>query len=202
MIVVGLAGQIASGKSQVASVFSERGATIISGDEIGKQVVEDNPQILHRLQREFGPDITTASGKLRRKKLAKIVFADPEKMGALNRIVHPHLLRELRRRIREFRRNRATDIVVIDAALIFDWRLEKELDFVIVVESKQGLQMARLSKLGMSEKEACQRMRRQMPKYRQRQLADMVIRNNGALSQLRAKALRAYKKLLNLVDKR
>ena len=202
MILVGLAGQIASGKSLVAAAFSQQGARIISGDQIGKDVVEGNPQVLGRLQREFGPEIITPSGKLRRKKLARIVFADPAKMRTLNRIVHPHLLKEIRRRVRQYRRRGDVDIVVVDAALVFDWGLEKELDFVIVVESTQKLQIERLGKLGMSETEARERIRSQIPRYRQRKKADMVIRNNGTLSELRKKALRTYKKLLNLVDKR
>lgn len=201
MIVVGLAGQIASGKSDVARVFAAQGALILSGDDIGKQVVESDPALLRRLAKEFGQGIVTSNGRLRRKELARKAFANPEATGLLNRIVHPYLLRELRRRISEHRKKQDVQVLVVDAALILDWNLNSDLDFLIVVESRIDSQLRRLARLGYSREEALDRIHRQLPKYRQRSMADLVIHNDESKNCLRRKALRAYKKLLNLVDK-
>jgi dephospho-CoA kinase len=201
MIVVGLAGQIASGKSEVARVFAAQGALMLSGDEIGKEVVESNPVVLRRLVKEFGRGIVTSTGRLRRKELARRAFADSEATDRLNRIVHPYLLRELRHRIGQHRKKQDVQILVVDAALILDWDLESELDFLIVVESRIENQLRRLARLGYSRAEALDRIHRQLPKYQQRRLADQVIHNDESKDCLRRKALCAYKKLLNLVDK-
>jgi dephospho-CoA kinase len=201
MIVVGVAGQTGCGKSRVARVFAELGATVLSGDEIGREVVEGDSRVVKRLSDVFGDSILDSKGRLRRKRLAQVAFADPEKTDQLNRIVHPALLKKLRRLIREYRRLPGPGVVIVDAALIFDWGLQEELDLVILVDSRCEDQIRRLREQGLTREESLQRIKRQMPKHRQRRLADMVIRNDGTLSDLKRKALRAYKKLLNLVDK-
>ena len=199
-MIVGLAGQIASGKSIVAEEWRRLGALVVSGDGIGKQVVDHDLKLRQRLAREFGSQILTPSGKLRRKQLGQIVFGDRSKIERLNALVHPPLLRELRRWIRSFRRKPTAPHLVVDAALIFDWGLERELDAVVVVESKIADQLQRLAKLGLSESEARRRIRHQLPKSYQRRLANHVIRNSGSLAELRKKARKLFKKLPKSVD--
>lgn len=199
-MIVGLAGQIASGKSVVAEEWSRLGAAVVSGDEIGKQVVERNEALRRKLAREFGSQILTAKGELRRRVLGRIVFGAPEKMAKLNSLVHPALLRELEKLMSRFRRKPWASVLVIDAALIFDWGLHEELDAVVVVESSIAAQIRRLRKLGFTDEDAHNRIKRQLPKSRQRELADFVLDNRQTLSELREKARRLYKKLLKSVD--
>jgi dephospho-CoA kinase len=198
VIVVGLAGQIACGKTEVARLFAEQGAAVISGDRLGREVVEANPLVRRRLAAEFGRAILTSNGRLRRRQLARLAFADPEKRAKLNQIVHPYLLRELRRRLRQ---QRGGEMLVVDAALIPEWDLQRELDVLIVVESTRKRQLARLQLRGLSRRESLDIIRRQVPKRQQRRLADVVLVNNGTLAELRRKALRVYKNLLKWVDK-
>ncbi len=201
-MVVGLAGQIASGKSEVAAEWQKLGACVVSGDQLGREVVDQSASLRQRLAGVFGSRILTPGGGLRRKKLGEFVFADPAKTEALNQIIHPPLLSRLRKQIAAFRRKPTAPILVIDAALIFDWQLQGELDFVVVVESRIVDQVRRLKRQGLSVSAARDRIRRQLSKSRQRALADFVILNQGSLALLRKQARKLFKKLLNSVDKR
>ncbi len=201
-MVIGLAGQIASGKSVVAAEWQKLGAQIVSGDQLGREVVDQNASVRRRLARVFGSQILTPGGRLRRQKLGELVFADPAKTEALNQIVHPPLLSRLRKQITAYRRKPTAPLLVIDAALIFGWQLQEELDIVIVVESRIVDQVRRLKRLGLSEVAARDRIRRQLSKSRQRALADFVILNHGSIVALRKQARQLLKKLLNSVDKR
>ncbi|MFH2054963.1 MAG: dephospho-CoA kinase, partial [bacterium] len=191
---------IASGKSVVAEEWRRLGALVVSGDKIGKQVVDHSPLLRQRLAREFGAQILTPAGNLRRKVLGRIVFGDPQAIKRLNAIVHPPLLRELRRQIKAYRKSPTAPHLIVDAALIFDWDLQQELDAVVVVESRVVDQLRRLRRLGMAEQEARQRISRQMTKARQRALADYILFNNSGLSELREKARKLFKKLPKSVD--
>jgi dephospho-CoA kinase len=202
MKVVGLAGQIASGKSTVAEVFSDLGAAVVSGDELGKEVVEKDRDILNELVSVFGDRILTPRGRLRRRELGRLVFADPERLAQLNRIVHPPLLRKLRSIIARYRLKPWAPMLLVDAALILDWELDDEFDAIVVVESRVADQVARLVAGGATTGEARYRIARQLPKQEQRRRADLVIRNYGSLEKLRKRAVLAYKKLSKPVDKR
>lgn len=195
MITIGLAGQIASGKSMVAQVFEEQGAVVISGDQLGREVVENDRSILKQLTATFGKEILTPSGKLKRRELGSIAFADDQSAAKLNAIVHPVLLKKLCAKLTQLRKSDSVNVAVIDAALIFDWGLERELDYVIVVESTVANQIRRMKSAGIIESETKKRIARQTPKYLQRDKADFVIHNNGTLRQLRAKALKLYQRL-------
>lgn len=197
MFVVGLAGQIASGKSTVAEVWRSFGAVIISGDELGRQAVESGPRVKRQLVRAFGKAILNRRGALDRRKLAARAFADEAATAILNRIVHPKLLQLLRGHIRAQRRRR-TQVLIIDAALLLDWNLRRELDFIIVVESPIPDQLRRLRAKGLSATEARLRIRRQMPKYRQRQAADIVIRNNSSEADLKRRAAELWARIISM----
>lgn len=186
MIVIGITGGIASGKTEVAKVFAKRGAVILSGDEIGKEVVEKNRNVLQELVKTFGNSILKKNGTLNRRKLGELAFASPRSKNKLNRIVHPRLLGELRKRIRKQKKN---TVVVVDAALIVEWGLEKELDCLIFVESKREDKIKRLQKeKDYSQKEAMDRIKSQLPEKIKKKKADYIIRNDKDLTELRKKA--------------
>ena len=196
MYTVGLTGQMASGKSTVALELQKLGAIVINADDLGREVVENNPAVLKRLAAAFGAENVFTNGKLNRKKLAAKAFAGEENTAKLNAIVHPSLLALLRKQIAYHSRRRRTQLLVVDAALLFDWKLARELDVVVVVETTLKNQLARLRRKGRGRKDALQRIKRQVPKNRLRRMADAVIYNNGTRDQLVQKTWRLYARLV------
>ena len=189
MPLIGITGGIACGKTEVAEVFRKKGAIVLSGDQIGKEVVEKEGTVLKQLVHAFGQDILDKNGTLDRRKLGEIAFASEESRDKLNRIIHPHLLKELRRRIQNIEEENPQAVVVIDAALIVEWGLEKELDHLIFVESKEENKIKRLQKeKGYSKKEALDRIKSQLPEKVKEKKADVVIRNDEGLAELRTAA--------------
>jgi dephospho-CoA kinase len=198
MLLIGVTGGIACGKTEVCKVFQRKGATILSGDQIGKEVVEENKRVLKELVQAFGESILSKKDKLNRRKLGQIAFASQEAKEKLNRIIHPYLLRELRQRIMDLRNKGKMPVVIIDAALIVEWGLEKELDYLIFVESKGEDKIKRLKQeKGYTRREALDRIKSQLPEKVKKRKADFVIRNDKGLAELRQKAERAWKHLIN-----
>ena len=195
MITIGIYGRIGSGKSEVAKVFAEKGAAVISADKIGKYVVDNNRSVLNALIDAFGSEIVDSDGNLKRRELGKIVFSSPEKRAKLDSIVHPALLRELRLRIDDFKSSGSHHIVVIDAALILNWGLENELDILICVTAPEKLQIERMIHSGLSRDEAKDRLQSQIPTEIQISKADFVINNDGSLDDLRNKAEKLFEQI-------
>ena len=129
-------------------------------------------------------------GKLNRRKLGNLAFSSEENQKRLNHIVHPHLLRELKKKIALARKSEAEGkFLVVDAALISEWGLEKELDMTVLVASPVKLRFKRLIKQGLNRKEAQDRIRRQLSDAQRQREADYVIKNDGSLKKLRQKVL-------------
>jgi dephospho-CoA kinase len=198
MVLVGVTGGIACGKTEVCKVFQKKGAIILSGDEIGKEVIEKDKNVLEELVQAFGKEILNKNKNLNRRKLGKIAFASVESKDKLNKIIHPYLLRELRKRIKNFRRKVDKDVVVVDAALIVEWGLQKELDHLVFVESKREDKIKRLQKhKGYSRKETLDRIKSQLPETTKKRLADFVIVNDKGVNELREKAEKVFRRIMS-----
>ena len=191
-VVIGIAGGIATGKTEVAKVFAEKGAVIISGDELGKDVVEEKPVVLGELVRAFSTEILDQNGALDRSKLAQLAFKDTPSRKKLNGIVHPHLLAELRERLTQLRKQGKQQLVVVDAALIPDWGIKGWLDYLVIVDSSYENQLQRLRERNLSDEEAKDRIASQLPSGQKREFADHLIENDGSLEELREEAQRLY----------
>lgn len=197
MKIIGITGGIGSGKTEVAKVFKKLGAKIISGDKIGKEVVEKNRSVLSKLLKEFGEEILSSNKKLNRRKLGEIAFSSVENRDKLNKIVHPYLLSDLKKQIREYRK-RGPGIVIIDAALIIEWGLQKELDYLILVESNLKNRLKRMKEYsGYSQKEALNRIKAQIDYKTKRRYADYIIRNDKDLRELNRKVVYLWEKLIS-----
>ena len=192
-MLIGITGQIGAGKTEAAKIFAECGAYVISADKIGRDVVEKKPEVLARLIKAFGNDILTPKGNLRRKYLARLAFADENKKKKLNKIVHPALLKELRRQSKEALKDHG--IVVIDAALLLDWGWDKKVDLTIVIHASDKSKIARLVKKGYTANEAKMRLRSQLKLKEFRARADIIIHNNKSLNYLELR----IKKILRTV---
>jgi dephospho-CoA kinase len=184
-MVIGVTGQIGSGKSTAAAILGALGAVVIDADRIGREVVDRNPQLRQRLADEFGDDILTSSGNLRRKRLAAKAFANAEAKAKLNELVHPYLLDELRQRVNQWEaRGR---VVVIDAALLLDWKLDYEIDYTLVIHAGLDTRLSRLAERGISRADALARQQAQLPFTEYRRRAGRVILNRGSIDDLRRK---------------
>lgn len=184
-MVIGITGQIGSGKSTAAAILASLGAVVVDADRIGREVVDQSPGLRRRLADVFGDDILTPKGNLRRRQLAAKAFANTGAKHKLNSLVHPYLLDELRDRVNEWEaRGR---IVVIDAALLLDWKLDYEVDYTLVVHASLDTRLKRLADRGISRADALARQQAQLSFSEYRRRADRLILNRGNIEDLRRK---------------
>ncbi|MGP3988044.1 dephospho-CoA kinase [Streptomyces sp. 3N207] len=185
MVKVGLTGGIGSGKSEVSRLFAECGAVIVDADRIAREVVEPGTPGLAAVVAEFGAEILAPDGSLDRPRLGSLVFADPERLAALNAIVHP-LVGERSAELERAAREADEDAVVVhDVPLLVENGLAPLYDKVVVVDAAPETRLDRLVRLrGMAEDEARARMAAQAGREERLAVADIVIDNNGPLEKL------------------
>ncbi|MGW2313288.1 dephospho-CoA kinase [Actinomadura luteofluorescens] len=183
MLKVGLTGGIGSGKSEVSKRLREHGAVVIDADRIAREVVEPGTPGLAAVVAEFGEDVLLPSGALDREKVGRIVFADPDRLAALNAIVHP-LVGE---RMQELMDAAPADAVVVyDVPLLAENGLAGMYDEVVVVDAPEEVQLDRLvARRGMTEEDARARMANQASRADRRAVATHVIDNSGTLTDLK-----------------
>jgi len=188
MFTIGLTGGPGVGKTEVANVFRKSKAIIISGDDIGREVVDTNPIVLKRIVINFGKDVLLPNKKLNRQKLGVMVFGNHDNMLRLNKIIHPPLLKLLKSGIKINRDNNPKKLIVVDAALIFEWGIANWFDYILVVTAKRDIRVRRLVNSGLTSRQAYNRIASQIPQRTKVSLADFVIENNGTKSSLNIKA--------------
>jgi dephospho-CoA kinase len=182
-IIIGLTGGPGSGKSLAAEFMSDKGAVVLSGDEAGRRAFE-MPIVKNRLVRAFGKTILEPNGGLNRRKIGRLVFDNARDLRTLNQIVHPPLLRALKSDVRKCKRA-GKRLIVIDAALIFEWGIASWCDFVLTITAKREVRVGRLTASGLSRKEAIDRIISQMPDKDKAAMSDFVIVNDNSRLHLR-----------------
>lgn len=196
MLLVGLTGNIASGKSTVSQMLSERGATIIDADVLARRAVELGTPGYQRIVERWGDAVLAPDGHLDRAALRGIVFANPEELEHLNAIVHPEVERMRDRLVREAL-ERGDRIVVCDIPLLFERHLGENFDRIILVDAPRPLRLERLVKdRGLREPEAIDMITSQMPAELKRARADIVVDNDGTLAHLEQQVAAAWATLL------
>ena len=189
MLLVGLTGGIASGKSAVAARLGEHGAGVVDADKIAREVVEPGTPALRRIVKEFGPGVIAPDGSLDRAALGAIVFADEGARRILNGITHPAVRELSHRRFAEAAAADPDAIVVYDVPLLSEARGADEFDVVVVVSAPEETRIERMVSLrGMSREEATRRIRSQVPDEERRALADILIESGGTLEETLARA--------------
>ncbi|MET9950891.1 dephospho-CoA kinase [Streptomyces sp. NPDC006339] len=193
MLKVGLTGGIGAGKSEVSRLLVSYGAVLIDADRIAREVVEPGTPGLAAVVAEFGPEILDARGALDRPKLGAIVFADPERLAALNGIVHPLV----GARSAELEAEAGPDDVVVhDVPLLTENGLAPLYDLVVVVDASPETQLDRLVRLrGMTEPEARARMAAQATRAQRRAVADVLVDNDGPLEALEPQVRKLWDEL-------
>jgi dephospho-CoA kinase len=178
MAIIGLTGGFGTGKTFVASVLKRSGARVIDADLIAQRTIMKGRPAYKKVVAAFGSGILDSARNIDRKALARIVFNDRRKLKKLNGIIHPEVIKIIKREIRESGKGRK---VVIDAPLLVEAKLTGLVDRLIVVTASRARQVQRCrKKFRMNEEEVCKRIRCQMPLSKKVKLADFVIDNNGS----------------------
>ena len=184
--MVGLTGGLASGKSTIAKMFEEEGAFLIDADTLARYVVEPGKAAWKDIVQTFGKDIVRSDRTLDREKIGNLVFADPRKLLALTRIVHPRVAREQSRIARSIAEKTQDSVIVYDAPLLIEAEAHRRMDRIIVVSTPQHVQLERACRRGgLTRQEAFSRIRLQMPLREKKQYADYVMDGTLPLRRLR-----------------
>ena len=179
MMVLGITGSIASGKSSVSRLLQDRGAALISADQLAREVVQPGSSTLARLVERFGPGILQVDGTLDRARLGELIFAEPAARHDLNDITHPAIASLAIERLQQLRQA-GHALVVYEAPLLFEAGAEGRVDKVLVVKIDPGEQLRRLMlRDGIDEAAARRRIAAQMPQEEKLARADYVIDNSG-----------------------
>lgn len=184
-MILGITGNIASGKSTVADFFAEAGARVLSADQLAREVVRPGGPVLEQIVARFGVGVLKPDGGLDRAALGELVFADPDARRELNAMTHPAIAVLAEQRLSELDR-RGDSLVVYEAPLLFEAGAEARVDRVLVVTIAPEVQLQRLMQRdALDESAARQRIAAQMPEAEKVRRADYVIDNSGSLAACR-----------------
>ena len=197
MIVVGITGGLASGKTTVAGLFHECGAFVIQADQLARTVVAPGKAAWKEIVKTFGSRVLQADRTLDRTALANLVFHHPRKLSVLNRIVHPRVAREQVRQTNAIARQHPNAVIIYDAALLIEARAHERMDRIIVVTANQPVQIQRARQRdGFTRKEALGRIRGQLPLRTKRCFADYVLNGTLPITRLRPRVRQLYREFL------
>lgn len=193
-IVLGVTGNIATGKSTVVGILRELGARHIDADLVYRDLVAPGQPLLATLAEHFGDGIIADDGSLDRKALGAIVFSDPEKLKELDELTHPAVIAESDRRAGEIREG----VVVLDAVKLIESGHADDCDEVWLVTAPEDVQVRRImQRNGVDADEARRRVAAQPPLEPKLERADAVIDNSGTLDELRARVLDEWNAMLD-----
>lgn len=201
-MIIGLTGGIVGGKSTVASMFRDLGAKIVDVDKLGHSVILPHRPAWEKIIRLFGKDILRNDLTIERKKLGKIVFTNPTLLKKLNKITHPEIIILIKREINlaKNKTNSQEKILIIDAALIYEAKIDKLMDKIIVVYINKDEQVKRLVKRNnLSKEETLQRIKSQMSMKEKVKIADYVIDNSNSLDKTKEQVEKIWKKLVSRI---
>ncbi len=195
MIVIGVTGSFASGKSEVARIFKKYGAKIFDADRAAHAQLAKGRPLYRSVVKLFGKDFLKKDGTLDRAKLGAHVFRHPAALKKLNLLIHPEVILEGMETIRRFKKR--TGLLVLDVPLLFEAKMDRLADKVIVVAAKEGLMLQRAQKRGIPAETAKKILSSQWPMKRKIRHADFVIWNNGTKKELSTKVQRFLKEVTN-----
>lgn len=202
VLIVGLTGGIVSGKSTVARMFRQLGADIIDADNIARAIVQPGEKAWKNIVHYFGKEILKDNQEINRKELARIVFADKEKLEKLNKITHPEIVAIIKNKIEEMRSKDSSDgtICIIEVPLLFEANLEGMMDKIIVVYLNREEQIKRLLiRNNLTQEEAINRIDSQIPMEKKLKKADYVIDNGASLGHTRIQVKQIWQELRQLL---
>ncbi|WP_333870257.1 dephospho-CoA kinase [Desulforamulus putei] len=185
-MIIGLTGNIASGKSTVAKYLRELGAKVINADQVARQVVLPNTPALKEIVDSFGPGILHDDGTLNRQKMASIIFHDAAARDRLEKITHPRIEEEINREINAFTKADPGGILVLEVPLLIEVGWHKKVDQVWLVTVDPEVQLRRLmARDKISPEQTRERIASQMPQEEKKRFAHVVINNTGSPEELK-----------------
>jgi len=196
VVIAGLTGGIASGKSTVAAVLAEAGARIVDADRIAREATRTGTAVHAAIVAHFGRGLLLPDGEIDRRRLGEIVFSDPVEKQVLESLIHPWVREEIARRLERIRCEAPEAVVILDVPLLFEAGMHRGLQEVIVVYAPEAAQLARLmARDRLAPEEALTRIRSQMPIEQKKALATRVIDNSGSRERTRTQTLDVYRHL-------
>ncbi|MCL5291978.1 MAG: dephospho-CoA kinase [Actinobacteria bacterium] len=196
MKVVGITGQIGAGKSSVAKLLATLGARVLDADSIARNLLEPETEAYYEVVDFFGEEVVLEDGRIDRRKLASIVFDDQRKLKALNEIIHPRVVDEIKDCLRYIGElGEGVDLVAIDVPILFGSGVEKLVAKVVVVLADERDRLERLKAQGYTESEVGLRAAAQLTQEELSLRADYVIENSGTLAELKEKVMELWRAL-------
>lgn len=195
MRVIGVTGGIGSGKTTVCNILRTLGCDIFSADLAAKALQEHDPDIIAGIKALFGEDSYTGNMP-NRKKIAEVAFQNPEKLAALNHLIHPKVF-ECFETAKKAAAQKGVKALVKEAAILFESGGAKQVDDTIAVLARKDLRFKRLQERGLTKEEIERRMAAQLSDDDLRARADYVIENNGSLEDLERSVKITLEKILS-----
>ncbi|HEX2276597.1 MAG TPA: dephospho-CoA kinase [Candidatus Tectomicrobia bacterium] len=194
--VIGLTGGIGAGKSTVTQVLEELGAAVIDADKVGHQIYLPELPAWREIVETFGREVLHADRTINRQALGKIVFADPETLRTLNRIVHPKMFERMAELIAELRARGGMEAIVIEAAILIEANWQPLADQIWLVVASEPVVIERLAKQrNLSPEQARTRIAAQLSDEERLKHAQVVIRNDGSPDEVRTAVQLAWDQL-------
>jgi dephospho-CoA kinase len=186
MLKLGLTGGIASGKTAVAAMLRELGFQVFDADVTSHKLMEPGQPAHDEILQTFGAELADSSGHINRAKLGAAVFSDPAKLARLNTILHPRVEQAMLHQLEAWQHSGIRDAAFVEAALLVEAGFTKNLDGLVVAWCQPDQQLNRLRSRGMTEPEARQRIKAQMPVEEKLRHATYSINCSGSLEETRA----------------
>jgi dephospho-CoA kinase len=183
--LVGVTGGMGSGKSTVCEAFAQTGIPVLFADDIAKELCEQDSVLRKKLIGLLGEESFSSDGSYNRTYVASRIFADQDLKERVEACIHPRVEKEMKRRVNTLRSS-GQDLVLIEAALVYEAEMDDWLDAVLVVDADEPIRIQRVARrTGLADEEIRKRMFSQIPADEKIQWADYVIKNNGTIEELR-----------------
>lgn len=193
--VIGLTGNIGTGKSTVAWMFQELGVPILDADQIAHDVLAPKSAAWKMIFQRYGRTVLDNDDVIDRKQLARIIFQSHIERDFLESVIHPHVKEEIEKQVAEVAKNNEP-FVVVEVPLLYETGWEKEFDAVIVVRCNEDEEIRRcIEKFGFDREEVLLRLRAQEPLEDKVTKADAVIDNDGTLEETKVQVHRLYQEM-------
>jgi dephospho-CoA kinase len=202
MLIIGLTGGIASGKSLVAHIFREMGGHLIDADRIVHDLLKPGEPAWVQVRDHFGKGIILPDDAIDRRKLGDLVFNDASERQWLNACLHPMVFEAYSAQVKHIRERQPDAVIVLDAALLIETGYHRKMDKLVVVYADEEQQLQRLVQRDrFTQEQALARIRSQMPLSEKRAFADYVIDNRGSREETERRAREVFKLFLAETEK-